>query len=657
MRFLNTRTFHFEEVPDSKLADEENKYAILSHRWGATLGEVSFADINESRDVSHKHGAAKLKGFCDLAASLGYHYGWMDTCCINKGDSSELTEAINSMYRWYQGSSLCVVYLEDVPEKPMTDSEWFKRGWTLQELIGPKDASFYDRDWICLGTKNGLLADICRRTGIPKEVLSHANDPSTCSIAQRMAWAAERETSRVEDRAYSLLGIFGVSMPQIYGEREKAYLRLQRAIIQQSKDESIFAWSMGAGEYQETYSGLFAPSPLSFLHCSATCSIQGSSGFTETNGELAITMKTFPHSMETYYAVLNCTEQGFADSRVAILLTRISAENDYVRVNKGDSKGRTLVAKDELKDFTAREIRVSLQPTKPPPSPIYGFWLRTLEPPGYTDCQIKILANGNQSATNVVCLDNMQWGTAGVVHFESKINRIKMDKYSSIGVAPSTIRDLTGWSKIHWIKLGFDRDFNPMLYLANDRARLVNMRQGLILKLPTEQLLEQAITAGLKSRAHKEVFDNRWINFRAGVPSRIHGWYSGMSVVKTDKKTGIFGALDALNLGISIQLVYTPSDDAISSKQKDSGSRLVWAVDITETKGLDPEQSLKDADRHISSQEAGDLCIACCCGGQRSYAGQQMLAERTKHHNFTKVLGASDLNRNALASSLGSRNK
>ena len=245
MRFLNTSTLQFEEVADSTLGLEENNYAILSHRWGLAQDEISFADINESRDIFCKKEYAKLKGFCDLAASLGLRYGWDDTCCINKGDSSELTEAINSMYRWYSGSAVCIIYLEDVPEKQLMDSGWFNRGWTLQELIGPKAAVFYDRDWNQLGTKSDLLTDLSSKTGIPRDVLSHVKSPATCSIAQRMSWAAKRETTRVEDRAYSLIGIFNVSIPQIYGEREKAFLRLQRAITQQSKDESIFRLAYG----------------------------------------------------------------------------------------------------------------------------------------------------------------------------------------------------------------------------------------------------------------------------------------------------------------------------------------------------------------------------------------------------------------------------
>lgn len=146
MRFLNTRTFEFEQIPDSELHLEDNRYAILSHRWGASEDEVSFEDVRLSIDFSNKKGFKKLEGFCKEASSANCRYGWIDTCCINKGDSSELSEAINSMYRWYQGSKICIAYLEDVPQKLLMDSVWFDRGWTLQELIAPKALTFFDKE-------------------------------------------------------------------------------------------------------------------------------------------------------------------------------------------------------------------------------------------------------------------------------------------------------------------------------------------------------------------------------------------------------------------------------------------------------------------------------------------------------------------------------
>lgn len=120
MRFLDTRTLQF--VPDSELPLENIEYAILSHRWGPAETEVSFEDVKLGRDFSNKKGFKKLEGFCKVAASVNYHYAWLDTCCIDKGNLVELSEAINSMYRWYQGSKICIAYLEDVPQKQLTES-------------------------------------------------------------------------------------------------------------------------------------------------------------------------------------------------------------------------------------------------------------------------------------------------------------------------------------------------------------------------------------------------------------------------------------------------------------------------------------------------------------------------------------------------------
>jgi hypothetical protein len=195
MRFLNTTTLKFEQIPDLELHLEKNQYAILSHRWFADEDEVSYEDLLSSTDVSHKKGFAKIQGFCKLASAANCRYGWVDTCCINKGNSSELGEAINSMYLWYSCSKICLAYLGDVPERQLKDSEWFDRGWTLQELIAPKEVSFYDQDWKHLGTKTDRLAELSRKTRIPETILSHTSKPSTCSVAQRFSWAATRIVS------------------------------------------------------------------------------------------------------------------------------------------------------------------------------------------------------------------------------------------------------------------------------------------------------------------------------------------------------------------------------------------------------------------------------------------------------------------------------
>ena len=128
MRFLDTRTLKFEQIPDSELHLERNQYAILSHRWGADKDEVSFEDIHSSTEFFSKKGFNKIREFCKVAISESCRYGWVDTCCINKEDAVELSEAINSMYQWYKGSKICIAYLEDVPQKQLTDSQWFDRG-------------------------------------------------------------------------------------------------------------------------------------------------------------------------------------------------------------------------------------------------------------------------------------------------------------------------------------------------------------------------------------------------------------------------------------------------------------------------------------------------------------------------------------------------
>ena len=181
--FLTPVIFRFEQVPDSELHLEDNQYAILSHRWGADEDEVSFEDIRLSKDFSNKKGFKKVEGFYKEASAASCRYGWIDTCCINKGNSTELSEAINSMYPWYQGSKICIAYLEDVPQKQLTDSVWFDRGWTLQELISPKAVTFFDNSWKTIGTKIELIADLSRKTRMPESILSHATKLSTCSIA------------------------------------------------------------------------------------------------------------------------------------------------------------------------------------------------------------------------------------------------------------------------------------------------------------------------------------------------------------------------------------------------------------------------------------------------------------------------------------------
>ena len=242
-------------------------YAILSHTWGDEKDEVAFKEMTsdvESSPTAEKEGFMKIKIACIKARiDHGLKYAWVDTCCIDKSSSAELTKAINSMFKWYQRAVVCFVFLKDLD--PETDSlencNWFRRGWTLQELIAPRDISFFDKTWRNYGDKQKLGGEIARISGISEDVLMGKQPLADVPVAVRMSWAAMRETTREEDIAYCLLGIFDVNMPMLYGEGEKSFIRLQEEIIKESPDMSIFAWKASTGM---DYSGLLARSPASF---------------------------------------------------------------------------------------------------------------------------------------------------------------------------------------------------------------------------------------------------------------------------------------------------------------------------------------------------------------------------------------------------------
>ncbi|KAK0644217.1 heterokaryon incompatibility protein-domain-containing protein [Cercophora newfieldiana] len=245
------------------------RYAILSHTWEDE--EVAFQQLGDPQSRPKK-GYAKIERTCDLAARHGFSFAWVDTCCIDKSSSAELSEAINSMFYWYQQADVCYVYLSDLDPEATLSSDlrhcrWFTRGWTLQELIAPRNVRFYDSTWTFRGTKVDLSSLIEEITGIPEDILHHRTEPSDYAVAQRMSWASRRETTRVEDTAYCLLGIFDVHMSPRYGEREKAFLRLQNVIIEQSApDATILAW-MNPDDSGPSICGVLATSPSQFQGC------------------------------------------------------------------------------------------------------------------------------------------------------------------------------------------------------------------------------------------------------------------------------------------------------------------------------------------------------------------------------------------------------
>ena len=261
-----------EEVPDG--------YAALSHVWNSRPEdgppEQSFQDLQRIQKRCAlsftKRGrnprnvvCEKIRRCCELAESHGYKWIWIDTCCIDKTSSAELSEAINSMYRYYSLARICYGYLRDVSdEKVLHHSIWFQRGWTLQELIAPRFLIFLSQTWQVLGSKADFAESLESRVRIPATVLRLEVSHADFSIAQRMSWFGRRQTTRLEDEAYCLLGLFDIHMSPLYGEGRNAFRRLQEELMKQSSDTTLFAWEdWGAGD--DVRSCLLAASPSAFM--------------------------------------------------------------------------------------------------------------------------------------------------------------------------------------------------------------------------------------------------------------------------------------------------------------------------------------------------------------------------------------------------------
>lgn len=361
MHLINVVSLELETF----LEEKAPPYAILSHTWGAPDEEISYHDLRRNTLDGDRqgHGMKKLRGCCEQAKKDGLDYVWIDTCCINKDSSKELEESINSMFRWYRNAVLCYAYLADVPASgadpdtndqedivAFANSRWFTRGWTLQELLAPEDVQFFDCDWGLIGSKSDDLCDELEDvTGIPRRFLLGWEDFHNASVAQRMSWASSRVTSRVEDIAYCLLGIFDVTMSMIYGEGSKAFLRLQQEIMKNTGDTSILAWGFGdtteedssrertrpAAAQRMLSAGALASSPSDFANSGhITVRNRGaflSSQFDLSDGRLlGVQAWTVQEESGLRYGLLNCGPSD-DDRVVAIPIHATSPPNNYLR--------------------------------------------------------------------------------------------------------------------------------------------------------------------------------------------------------------------------------------------------------------------------------------------------------------------------------------
>ncbi|KAI1869377.1 hypothetical protein JX265_006467 [Neoarthrinium moseri] len=339
---------HFEGDPPP--------YAILSHKWGKE--EVTYHEshklVGSQNAAALKKSFEKIKKCCKQTAADGLRYVWVDTCCIDKRSSAELSEAINSMFNYYRDAVICYAFLEDVissekptsPESQFGKSTWFARGWTLQELLAPSIVVFFNSTWENIGTREELRPVISAVTHISPSFFTDG-DMEKFSVAQKMSWASRRQCTRVEDEAYCLLGIFGVNMPLLYGEGIRAFIRLQEEVMKVSDDQSLFAWappkpqSLSEYDFSNTDStklngGLLAPSAAHFQASGNIIRASSSRSSLEppwamTNKGLRIslplvdansvpsvqTLNTYPHRT---LAILDCRYEDDETSKLAVFL-------------------------------------------------------------------------------------------------------------------------------------------------------------------------------------------------------------------------------------------------------------------------------------------------------------------------------------------------
>lgn len=349
-------------------------YAILSHTWGRPedYNDIVFDDIPSSETFAKflkkssklkqwqaairkkKVGFSKITKACQIAREMGMDYIWIDSCCIDKSKSAELNESINSMYRWYQNAKRCIVYLEDLEpdsdlKHELENCRWFKRGWTLQELIAPSKVTFYNKSWASLGDRSDaslskLLSNI---TGIDVGCLQNGANLRHFSTAHKMSWAAGRKTTVPEDRAYSLMGIFDVNMPLIYGEGgPKAFGRLQEEITRLSSDLSIFAWNPSSRV--DTELDAFGSSPDDFTAHKDIVPCYSSQHFMRTNKgiEMKTSLWRIPCDDVKERLMLVIGKEQNGEFGIGIVLRKVG-HNMYLR------RGNMLLFRDdEITSFT-----------------------------------------------------------------------------------------------------------------------------------------------------------------------------------------------------------------------------------------------------------------------------------------------------------------
>ncbi|EME80342.1 uncharacterized protein MYCFIDRAFT_166675 [Pseudocercospora fijiensis CIRAD86] len=421
MRLIDIETLELQdfEIPPPP-------YAILSHRW--TNDEISFQSFS-TPGKRHGPGFNKIRDFCAFLKlyphltervewnqstktreKINVRWAWVDTCCIDRRNSAELSETINSMWSYYRDAKFCIAYLPDVHavetseaetfEASFIASEWFRRGWTLQELLAPAEVWFCDSSWKLIGSKRlvslwmarDFLQILSKASGIP---VYYLDDPTRqkhqmASVAQKMSWASRRKTTRLEDEAYCLLGLFNITMPLVYGEGQNAFRRLQREILRHSNDESIFAWRPAEDDTSDS-SGILAASPKFFAQAQHThrCNLIPRQPYRVTNKGIKMQAPLIKVSKDLYLLQINCVEIPGVDGAVGdaqyrsgivhgahgcMVPLKKDANGVFLRANidreedEGEDEDEGEEAKEVLLDENSliRESTIYIHPHTPP---------------------------------------------------------------------------------------------------------------------------------------------------------------------------------------------------------------------------------------------------------------------------------------------------
>ncbi|OAK95617.1 hypothetical protein IQ06DRAFT_352632 [Phaeosphaeriaceae sp. SRC1lsM3a] len=337
---------------------------LLRGNWnpGTSIGSMAEDDFRE------RPGYSKIVNAAREARELKLKWVWIDTCCIDKSSSAELQESLNSMYRWYWNAKVCLVYLSDISRPNGIDTttvsdfakaafescRWTKRGWTLQELLAPTTCRFYLQDWQYMGEKIEYLEELSHATGIPISALEDPAFVQEVSVSERMSWAANRQTTRLEDIGYCLLGLFDIQMPLLYGEGNRAFIRLQEEILKTTDDHSLFAWKANTSD-RSIYRGLLARSPAEFGDCGSIEreGVLSTFPISSTPIGIRVQLEFLPNAVGDRTVLAMIRSCNALNQRLAIRLKCLDNGMQYARVDAG-----SLVAIDDWPTGQLRTIYV-----------------------------------------------------------------------------------------------------------------------------------------------------------------------------------------------------------------------------------------------------------------------------------------------------------